>query len=121
MLRTWGIANDRTTVQGLPGRSAEMDAHDIPFISVARKQYRVRHGFRVGAHWAGVLLNALALSSQEQDVSRRDLQNIRDIPAFIPLCEDRADGKHGRSCQCQVLYEGSASQAALARAARLLV
>ncbi|MGA7215720.1 MAG: hypothetical protein WBX20_16070 [Terrimicrobiaceae bacterium] len=81
----------------------------------------MRRRLRGGAHWKGVLLNPSGVGSLEQDISRRDLQDIGDFPAFIPVCEDRSDGKHGYSCQCQVLHEGSASQAALARAARLLV
>ena len=67
MLRVRGITHDRATIQSFPGGSPEMDSHEIPFIPVACKQDRMRHRFRGGANWTGILLNPSAVCSQEQD------------------------------------------------------
>jgi hypothetical protein len=82
MLRVRGITHDRTSIQGLPSRSREMNSHQIPFILVAGKKVGMRHRCRGGVNWTGIPLNADAVCSQEQDISRWYVQDAGDRLAF---------------------------------------
>ena len=81
MLCVRGITHDRTTIQSFPSRSREMDSHEIPLRPVAGKKIRMRHRCRGGGNWTGIPLNACAVCSQEQDISRRYVQDVGDILA----------------------------------------
>src|ERR1700745_49634 len=70
MLRVRGITHDRPPIQGLPGRSREMDSHNVPLNLVAGNKVRMRHRYRSGGNWTGIYLNADAVCSQEQRIPR---------------------------------------------------
>ncbi len=55
-----------------------MYRHEIALMP-AYAQDRVRHRIRGGANWTGILLSPSAVCLQEQDISRRDLQDVGDL------------------------------------------
>jgi hypothetical protein len=59
-----------------------MDSHEIPLILIAGIKVRMGHRCRGGVNWTGILLNAYTVCSQEQDISRRYVQDVGDRLAF---------------------------------------